>query len=57
MKQKAEAQRGQTADQDSNLAHLAANDSSIAVPQVTNGTRQGSASSLGFMPPSQSIFL
>lgn len=38
MKQKTEAQRGHTADQDCNLAHLTANDSSIAVPQVRKGT-------------------
>ena len=37
MKQKTEAPRGHTADQDSNLAHLTANDSSTAVPQVTKG--------------------
>ena len=38
MKQKTEAQRGHTADQDCNLAHLTANDSFIAVPQVRKGT-------------------
>ena len=58
MKQKTEAQRGHTADQDCNLAHLTANDSSIAVPQVRKGTaRKVLAHSLGFISPSQSAFL